>query len=90
LIEPERERVDLALELTEAARKAIALLPERLRERHHGLDQSVLTVGVEWGIVHAPLPLGPALAPERARRMPPRLGPFDAHLASVHVADLTA
>jgi hypothetical protein len=53
LIEPERERIDLALELAETAGEAIALFPERLGERHHRLDQAMLTVVVAWDVVHA-------------------------------------
>jgi hypothetical protein len=81
LIEPERERIDLALELTEATREAVALFPERLGERDHRVDQAMLTVVVGCAVVHAP-PSRPELAQQRARRMPRRRSLCDAHLRS--------
>jgi putative FmdB family regulatory protein len=44
LIELEGERVDLALELTEAPGQAVALFAEGLGQRHHGLDEAVLAI----------------------------------------------
>jgi hypothetical protein len=44
LIEPDPQRVDLALELAEAPSQPVALLAERLGHRHHGLDEAVLAV----------------------------------------------
>jgi hypothetical protein len=90
LIEPERERVDLTLELAEAASEAIALFPERLGERHHRLDQAMLTFVVEWDVVHAPV-----LPAQRSRTSEQdgcrhALDFATRTLASAHVADLTA
>jgi hypothetical protein len=44
LIEPDPQRVDLALELAEALGQPVALLAERLGQRHHGFDETVLAV----------------------------------------------
>jgi hypothetical protein len=52
LIELEGERVDLPLELAEAPGEPVALLAERLRERHHRLDEPVLAVLGGWDVVH--------------------------------------
>jgi hypothetical protein len=53
LIELEGEGVDLALELAQAVGQPIALLPERLGERHHRLDEPALAVlGGEQGVAH--------------------------------------
>jgi hypothetical protein len=90
LIEPERQRIDLALELAEAAGEAIALFPERLGERHHRFDQAMLAVVVELDVVHAPaLPAQNSRSSEQDGCRP--AGDFATRtLASVHVADLTA
>jgi hypothetical protein len=53
LIEPDPQRVDLALELAEPPRQPVALLAERLGQRHHRFDEPVLAVvgglgGAHW------------------------------------------
>jgi hypothetical protein len=53
LIELEGERVDLALELTQAAGEPVALLAEGLGERHHRLDEPVLAVFGRQDVAHS-------------------------------------
>jgi hypothetical protein len=71
LIEPDREGVDLPLELAQPAGEPVALLAERPGERHHRLDELVLSVVGVQHVVHRPL--RPALrdASKRSAAAPP-------------------
>jgi hypothetical protein len=52
LIELERERVDLPLELAQAPGQPVSLFAERLGERHYRLDEPVLAVLGGGDVVH--------------------------------------
>jgi hypothetical protein len=56
LIELEGERVDLPLELAQAAGQPVSLFAERLGERHHRLDEPVLAILGGGDIVHQRAP----------------------------------
>jgi hypothetical protein len=72
LIELDPQRVDLALELAEAPRQPVALLPKRLGQRHHGFDEPVLAVVGGFGRAHRCPPAnvrGAGSNPDAARRL---------------------
>jgi hypothetical protein len=52
LVEPDRERVDLALELAQAVRQPVALLAKRLGQRHHRVDEPAFTFVVGRDVAH--------------------------------------
>jgi hypothetical protein len=68
LIELDGEHVDLALQLGEAVRQAIALLPERLGQRHHGFDEPFLAGVGQRDVGHRRPPA--TVAAQAASRMP--------------------
>jgi hypothetical protein len=88
LIELEPQRVDLALELAEAPRQPVALLAERLGQRHHGFDEPVLAVVGGFGGAHR-RPPAKVRGPGSNRDAAPRLS-RDARLTREHVVGLTA
>jgi hypothetical protein len=52
LIEPDRQGVDLPLQLAEPAGQPVPLFPEGLGQRHHGLDEPALAVVGRRGVAH--------------------------------------
>jgi hypothetical protein len=53
LIEPDRQRVDLALELAQPAGQPVALLPEGLGQGDHRVDEPAFTFIGGRDVVHA-------------------------------------
>jgi len=89
LIEPDGERVDLALELAQTVGQPVALLAEGFGQRYDGVDEPAFAFVGGRNVAHRSAS-GARVADQRANRMPPDGAPPARIWRGAGVARLTA
>jgi hypothetical protein len=74
LIEPDGERVDLALEVAQAAGQAVALLAEGLGQRDHRVDEAAFAFVGGRDVAHCSASVA-RVTDQAANRVPPCRAP---------------